>query len=57
MTTRLTKREWQVIWDCLAFVQAGEIDGGPLEGDNAKDQAANIAALESAMAKLARRKP
>jgi hypothetical protein len=55
LSTRLTRDEWRIIYACLQFVKAGEIDGGPLQGDTDKDTYRNCEALESAIAKLDQR--
>ncbi len=52
---RLTKAEWRVIWDCLMFVDAGERDGGPLQGDDEKDGERQEKAFKSAIEKLRER--
>jgi hypothetical protein len=52
---RLTKREWSIIWDCLAFVEAGEIDGGPLERDTTRAQRRALADFEAAKRKVGER--
>lgn len=52
---RLTPQEWDMIYRCLAFIEAGEIDGGPLEGDDDEDTAGNVAVFKSAMQKVAGR--
>lgn len=52
---RITAREWDVIYNCLAFVEAGEVDGGPLEGDDDEETAENVKLFESAKRKIAER--
>lgn len=52
MSSRLTRDEWNIIYNCLAFVEAGEVDGGPLSGDTEEETERNIALLASAKAKL-----
>lgn len=52
---RLTRKEWEMVWSCLAFVDAGEIDGGPIEGETEKDTDARHAVFKSAMDKVRQR--
>lgn len=51
----LTKAEWEIIHSCLMFVDAGEVDGGPLQGDNEKDEERRISVFKSAIKKVEER--
>jgi hypothetical protein len=58
MTTRpprLTSKEWAMVYSCLAFVEAGEISGGPLEGETEKETDRNQDIFLSAMEKIRQR--
>ena len=52
---RLTKEEWEIVFSCLAFVGAGEISGGPLEGGSDADTDRNQDTFDAAKAKIAHR--
>lgn len=53
---RLTKKEWAIVYACLAFVEAGEISGGPLEGETDADTDHNQDVFDSAKEKIRQRK-
>jgi hypothetical protein len=53
---RLTKKEWAMIYSCLAFVEAGEVSGGPIEGGTEEETDRNVGIFKSAMEKVAKRK-
>lgn len=49
---RLTREEWRVVYDCLAFIEAGEVSGGPLEGSSECETDYNQDLFDAAKAKI-----
>lgn len=50
---RITKEEWAIVYSCLAFVEAGEISGGPLEGESECETDHNQDVFDAAKLKVA----
>jgi len=49
---RLTRAEIDVLMSCCGFVDAGEVSGGPLEGESDRETKRKCSAFVSAWRKL-----